>query len=87
MNPFTEHPHQQGISYAEHWYFAMGIAVQLMICVIKFALHAMLPAIQIEPRFDLEAMIAYLHERNQWIENTESHTDAPINIVSRTLVD
>ena len=87
MNPFTEHPHQQGISYAEHWVFAMGIAYHLMACAIKFALHAMLPAIQIEPRFDLEATIAYLHERNQWIENAGSHTEPPRNIVTYTLVD
>lgn len=69
MNPFTEHPHQQGTSYAQHWYFAMGIARRLAATALRFALHAMLPAIAIERRFDLEATIDYLHQRNDWIEN------------------
>ena len=73
MNPFTEHPHEQGISYTQHWCFAMGIAYRLVASATKFALHAILPAIAIEPRFDLEAMIAYLRERNDWIENADKN--------------
>ena len=23
MKPFTEHPHQQGVTYFEHWHFAI----------------------------------------------------------------
>ena len=79
MNPFTEHPRQQGVSYTEHWYFAMGIAYRLAVIALKFALHAILPAIAIERRFDLEATIAYLHERNDWIENAGTETSIPIN--------
>lgn len=67
MNPLTIHPQKQGVSYLEHWNFAMGIAYHLLICVLAFAIHALLPFISIEPRFDLEATSAFLAERNQWI--------------------
>lgn len=68
MNQFTTHPHKQGITYFEHWCFAMGIAYRLLISVIAFGLHAMLPFVAIEPRLDLEATARYLRERNRWIE-------------------
>ena len=67
MNPFTAHPHRQGISYVEHWRFAMGIAFRLLTSVSAFALHAILPFLSIAPRLDLEATVAYLEERNRWI--------------------
>jgi hypothetical protein len=78
MNPLTTHPEQQGVTYFEHWRFAMGIAYRLLSSVIAFALHAMLPFIPIEPRLDLEATTAYLAERNQWIESAKGavHSDA-----------
>ena len=69
MNAFTRHPHEQGISYFEHWGFAMGIAWRLLLSVLAFAVHAMLPFITIEPRLDLEATATYLQERNQFIDN------------------
>jgi len=68
MNIFTDHPHEQGVSYFEHWQFAMGIALRLLRSVVEFAVHAMLPAITIEKRFDLEATSAFLLERNRFIE-------------------
>lgn len=68
MNAFTEHPHEQGVTYFEHWSFAMGIAWRLLCSVLAFALHALLPFITIERRFDLEATSAFLLERNQFIE-------------------
>ncbi len=68
MNALTEHPHQQGVTYFEHWAFAMGIAWRLLTTVVAFALHAMLPFISIEPRLDLEATAAFLAERNLFIE-------------------
>jgi hypothetical protein len=78
MNPLTTHPHKQGVTYLKHWCFAMGIAYRLLISVLAFALHAMLPFIPIEPRLDLEATAAYLAERNQWIESAKDtvHGDA-----------
>ena len=79
MKPFTEHPHQQGISYIQHWYFAMGISYQLVGIAVRFALHAIIPAIAIERRFDLEATIAYLHERNEWIEKAGTKADIQAN--------
>jgi hypothetical protein len=68
MNPFINHPRKQGITYLEHWCFAMGIAYRLLVSVVAFVLHAMLPSIPIEPRLDLEATTGYLQERNRWIE-------------------
>jgi len=68
MNIFTQHPHEQGVSYFEHWVFAMGIAWRLLQSVLSFAVHALIPAITIEKRFDLEATSAFLLERNRFIE-------------------
>ena len=68
MSTFTDHPHAQGVTYFEHWAFAMGIAWRLLTSVIAFALHAVLPFITIERRFDLEATSAFLLERNRFIE-------------------
>ena len=77
MNPFTAHPQEQGVSYTEHYHFAMGIACRLLISVVAFALHAILPCIPIAPRHDLEKTTAFLMERNQWIESAKvsTHTD------------
>ena len=71
MNLLTAHPNNQGITYFEHWSFAMGIAYRLFACVTAFALHAVLPFFSIDPRFDLEATVAFLAERNAWIENSK----------------
>lgn len=69
MNPFIRHPHEQGISYFEHWLFAMGIAWRLLQSVFAFAVHAVLPFISIERRLDLEATAEFLLERNDYIES------------------
>lgn len=69
MNPLTKHTNEQGVTYWEHWVFAMGIAYRLFISVVAFAIHANLPFISIESRHDLEATSAFLEERNQWIES------------------
>ena len=71
MNPFTAHTHAQGVTYVEHWFFALGIAGRLMISVIAFALHGIFPFIDIAKHHDLEATMAYLNERNEWIESQE----------------
>lgn len=68
MNIFTDHPHAQGVTYFEHWAFAIGIAWRLLRSVLAFSLHALLPFITIERRFDLEATSAFLLERNHFIE-------------------
>ena len=68
MNPLTQHTREQGVSYWEHFGFAMGVALRLLTCVMAFALHALLPFISIEPKNDLEATAAFLQERNDWIE-------------------
>jgi hypothetical protein len=68
MNFLTRHPHIQGISYFEHWEFAMGIAWRLLRCVVAFAIHALIPPIRIEKKLDLEATSVYLLQRNSFIE-------------------
>jgi hypothetical protein len=68
MTIFTQHPHDQGITYFEHCCFAMGIAWRLSRSVVAFALHALLPWSKIEKQLDLEATSAYLLDRNDFIE-------------------
>jgi hypothetical protein len=68
MTAFTKHPYGQGISYFEHWAFAMGIAWRLLCSVMAFGIHALLPFITIERQLDLEATAAFLAERNRFIE-------------------
>ena len=69
MNPLTIHTKEQGVTYWEHWVFAMGIAYRLLSSVVAFVVHAILPFISIESRHDLEATAAFLQERNHWIES------------------
>ena len=73
MNPFTEHTQKQGVTYTEHKGFAMGIACRLLVSVVAFAIHALLPFITIESRHDLEATASFLEERNHWIETAGQH--------------
>lgn len=68
MTIFTQHPHEQGVSYFEHLEFAIGIAWRLLRSVMAFSLHALLPFISIDRKFDLEATSAFLLERNNFIE-------------------
>ena len=68
MNPFTTHTQKQGVTYWDHWGFAMGIAYRLLVSVLAFAIHAMLPFISIESSNYLEATAEFLEERNHWIE-------------------
>ena len=68
MTIFARHPHDQGITYFEHWGFAMGIAWRLLCSVLAFAIHAVMPWITIEKQYDLEATSAFLLERNDFIE-------------------
>jgi len=69
MRVFTDHPHKQGVTYMEHWRFAMGIAWRLLCSVLAFAIHATLPEISIQRRYDLEATSRFLLERNEFIES------------------
>ena len=68
MTVFTQHPHAQGVSYAEHLDFAIGIAWRLFMCVLSFTTHALFPFISINRQLDLEATSAFLLERNRFIE-------------------
>jgi hypothetical protein len=79
MNPMTKHTQEQGITYWQHWGFAMGIAYRLLISVMAFAIHAVLPFISIESSRDLEATSAYLEERNHWIESAHETQETGYN--------
>lgn len=68
MNPFSTHPHDQGITYWAHFGFAMGIALRLLQSVAVFAAHAVFPFIGIDRSLDLEATTRFLQEQNDWIE-------------------
>lgn len=76
MNPFTAHPHHQGITYLQHWRFATGIAWRLLASVAAFALHATLPFVPIARRLDLEATAGYLAECNRRIETAKRRARA-----------
>jgi hypothetical protein len=43
MNPFTDHPRAAGQTYAQHWRFAMGVAVEALGAAAAAAVHACLP--------------------------------------------
>jgi len=75
-NLLAAHPHQQGITYLEHWHFAMHIAGRLLASVVAFAVHAILPFVHIETQLDLESTVAFLAERNQWIETRKRLSQA-----------
>ena len=75
MNIFTEHTQQQGVTYIEHWVFAMVIAKRLLQSVIAFALHAIFPFIDIKKELDLEATIRFINEQNDWIEDMKQNKD------------
>ena len=76
MNVLTDHPHAQGVTYFEHWAFAIGIAWRLLRSVIAFTIHALLPFITIDRQFDLEATSAFLLERNHFIETAAASGQA-----------
>jgi hypothetical protein len=68
MNPFLQHPQEQGIGYREQSVFALTIACRPGRSALLFALHAAFPWSPIPRRFDLEATTRFLRERNTWIE-------------------
>lgn len=76
MTIFTEHPYAQGVTYFEHWDFAIGIAWRLFRSVLAFSLHALLPFISIDRQLDLEATSAFLLERNDFIETAAAKGQA-----------
>ena len=83
MTIFTNHPHEQGVSYFEHLGFAIGISYRLLTSVLAFALHALFPFITIKREFDLEATCAFLQERNRFIESAAANRQ-PLHTPGRT---
>lgn len=69
MNIFTQHTRQQGVTYLEHMFFAVGIAVRLFNSVIAFALHGIFPFIDIKKELDLEETARFINAKNNWIED------------------
>lgn len=81
MNPFTRHTQQQGVTYLEHYFFAMSVASRLLNTVIAFTLHAIFPFIN--SRLDLEATSDFLRERNHWIESAKYNQHKKITDVMK----
>ena len=79
MNVFTKHTQQQGVSYAEHMIFAMGIAIRLFNSVIAFTLHAIFPFIDINKDLDLEETARFINEQNDWIESMKRSKQSAIS--------
>ena len=77
MNIFTKHTQQQGVTYLEHLFFAVSIALRLANSVIAFALHGIFPFIDIRKELDLEATARFINAKNNWIENKKqvNHTE------------
>ena len=76
MNIFTKHTQQQGVTYIEHLYFAVGIAIRLANSVIAFVLHGIFPFIDIKKDLDLEATARFINEKNDWIEDKKQGKNA-----------
>jgi hypothetical protein len=72
MNPFTAHTRAQGLTYIQHWWFAMSVAWRLFSSVIAFSLHAMFPFVHIARSLDFEATIEFIHGKNTWLEQVKS---------------
>jgi hypothetical protein len=68
MNPFTEHPHQQGFTWWRHFRFAAGIACRLLPGALNLALHAVVPAIPMRKGWQLKELAEYLNERNAYVK-------------------
>lgn len=68
MNIFTQHTRQQGVTYLEHMFFAVGIAIHLFNSVIAFAVHGLFPFIDIKKELDLDATASFINAKNNWIE-------------------
>jgi hypothetical protein len=80
MNIFTKHTRQQGVSYLEHMFFAVGIALRLSNSVIAFALHGIFPFIDIKKELDLEATARFINAKNNWIEGKKQiRQPEPVN--------
>ena len=73
MKLFTEHTQQQGVTYMEHLAFAVGVAVRLFVSAFVFALHGILPFVDIRKDLDLEATRDFLDEQNDWIEGMKEN--------------
>ena len=80
MNIFTAHTYEQGITYIQHFVFAMRIAKRLLQSVIAFSLHAVFPFIKIEKKLDLEATVRFINEQNDWIESRDKPKNNPLVI-------
>ena len=81
MKILTQHPRKQGMTYYQHWQFAMGIAWRLLKSVWAFALHALIPAIPIERQLDLEATEEFLNDCNDHVSDSARQANKRIKTV------
>lgn len=71
MNPFVAHPRACGLTYAQHWRFAMGVAVDAMAAGCAAFVHGFLPFL-----FEHTASRG-LRRLNERIEATQRVPPAP----------
>jgi hypothetical protein len=45
LKDFHQHPQSVGETYGQHWYSAMGFALNLMWCALACMLHAFVPGL------------------------------------------
>ncbi len=59
------HLKDRNVTYLEHAKFALGICANLACSCVWFAVHGVLPCVQIPESFNLEAMAEYLRIKNE----------------------
>tara|TARA_Y100000593_G_C4283816_1_gene324258 strand:+ start:214 stop:450 length:237 start_codon:yes stop_codon:yes gene_type:complete len=65
-NPFTHHPRKcANRSYFQHFIFAMGLGVRLMLTGYVFTFHAMFPFIKIPAKLNLTETALHLHREEE----------------------
>ena len=59
------HLKENNVTYLEHAKFALGICFNMACSCLWFAVHGVVPQIQIPQVFNLEAMSEYLKGKNE----------------------
>jgi len=65
---FCNHPRENGKTWLQHMLFAVGISIKMVLSSFFFLLHGLAPFIPVPTRYNLEAMISYLTERDTKVQ-------------------
>ena len=70
VGPFTKHPRREtGETWFQHFRFAVGVGLRMIITGIIFVAHGILPAIKIPAWLNLQETQKYLEKENEDREN------------------